>query len=58
MNKKITIEIDAMGGDNSPDKTIHGIQIFLEKNNSNDFLLNIFGDQKRIEEKYYVMNSL
>ena len=61
MNKKITIAIDAMGGDNSPDKTIHGIQIFLEKNNSNDFLLNIFGDQKRIEEKlkeYKVSSNL
>ena len=28
---KISIAIDAMGGDNSPDKTIEGIKIFLEK---------------------------
>jgi fatty acid/phospholipid biosynthesis enzyme len=31
MKKKITIAIDAMGGDNSPDKTIEGISIFLKK---------------------------
>ena len=46
MSKKITIAIDAMGGDNSPDKTIEGIKIFLDKNKSrNDFFLNIFGDK-------------
>ena len=31
MTKKITIAIDAMGGDNSPDKTINGVKLFLEK---------------------------
>ena len=52
MDKKITIAIDAMGGDNSPDKTIEGIKIFLDKNNSNqDFLLNIFGKEDIIKEK-------
>ena len=51
MTKKITIAIDAMGGDNSPDKTIEGISIFLKKNSkNNDFLLNIFGDQITIKE--------
>ena len=30
MTKKISIAIDAMGGDNSPDKTIKGIKFFLE----------------------------
>ena len=44
MSKTISIAIDAMGGDNSPDKTIHGIEIFLDKNKSKkDFILNIFG---------------
>ena len=43
MSKKISIAIDAMGGDNSPDKTLHGIKLFLDKNKSNkDFVLNIF----------------
>ena len=52
MSKKISIAIDAMGGDNSPDKTIEGIKIFLKKNDSkNDFLLNIFGNEKIIREK-------
>ena len=52
MSKKISIAIDAMGGDNSPDKTIEGVKIFLDKNKFNgDFLLNIFGDSKKINEK-------
>ena len=52
MSKKISIAIDAMGGDNSPDKTIEGVKIFLDKNKFNgDFLLNIFGDSKIINEK-------
>ena len=32
MSKKISIAIDAMGGDNSPDKTIEGLSFFLKKN--------------------------
>ena len=52
MTKKITIAIDAMGGDNSPDKTIEGVSFFLKKNLSkNDFLLNLFGDETKIIEK-------
>ena len=51
MTKIITIAIDAMGGDNSPDKTIEGISFFLKKNKNNDFLLNLFGDKNIIEEK-------
>ena len=49
MSKKISIAIDAMGGENSPTKTIEGINIFVKKNISNeDFLLNIYGDEKKI----------
>ncbi len=52
MSKKISIAIDAMGGDNSPDKTIEGIKLFIEKNkNKDDFLLNIFGRKEIIKEK-------
>ena len=52
MSKKISIAIDAMGGDNSPDKTIEGIKIFLQKNNSkDDFVLNIFGNEQTLKEK-------
>ena len=35
MTKKITIAIDAMGGENSPDKTIEGVHLFLKKNKKN-----------------------
>ena len=31
MNKKITIAIDAMGGENSPYKNIEGISLFIKK---------------------------
>ena len=62
MSKKITIAIDAMGGENSPDKTIEGIKIFLDKNKSrNDFFLNIFGDKDKIQgkiKKYNVHSNL
>ncbi len=51
MTKKITIAIDAMGGENSPIKTIDGVKIFLESNKKkNDFFLNIFGDKNKIDE--------
>tara|TARA_Y100000816_G_scaffold290796_1_gene280377 strand:- start:8720 stop:9754 length:1035 start_codon:yes stop_codon:yes gene_type:complete len=52
MQKKISIAIDAMGGDNSPNKTIEGIKIFLKKYKSEkDFILNIFGKEDIIQEK-------
>ncbi|MDC0433642.1 phosphate acyltransferase PlsX [Pelagibacteraceae bacterium] len=52
MEKKITIAIDAMGGDNSPDKTVQGIGFFLKKHSkNNDFFLNIYGDEKIINDK-------
>ena len=49
---KISIAIDAMGGDNSPYKTLEGIKIFLDKNkDKNDFILNIFGKEDIINKK-------
>ena len=49
MSNKISIAIDAMGGDNSPEKTIKGVKIFLEKNISqNDFIINLFGKENEI----------
>ena len=52
MSKKISIAIDAMGGDNSPDKTIEGVKIFLEKNKINkDFTLNLFGVEQELINK-------
>ena len=40
MTKKISIAIDAMGGDNSPNKTIEGIKLFLNKNRHFGFISN------------------
>ena len=60
MTKKITIAIDAMGGENSPDKTIEGVSIFLKKNAINDdFYLKLYGDEKKIIEKldFYKVSS-
>jgi len=52
MQKKISIAIDAMGGDNSPDKIIEGVKLFLKKNEfKNDYTLNIFGKLEVIEKK-------
>ena len=52
MTKKLTIAIDAMGGDHSPKKVIHGVEIFLKKNSTNsDFILHLFGDEGKINKE-------
>ena len=52
MNKKITIAIDAMGGENSPDKILKAVSLFNKKNNSkDDYVLHLFGDEKLIKAK-------
>ena len=52
MSKKISIAIDAMGGDNSPAKTIEGVSLFIKKNKiNNDFILNLFGKKDLIEKE-------
>ena len=52
MSKEIvTIAIDAMGGENSPQKTIEGLSIFLLKNkNQNDFF-NLYGNEEKISKE-------
>mgnify|MGYP000040929439 CR=1 FL=1 len=58
MNKQFNIAVDAMGGDNSPEKVLEGINMFL-KDNENSFI-NIFGDTKLINsqiKKYQNINS-
>ena len=44
MENKIVIAIDAMGGENSPNKTIAGLNIFLNKNKKKKglFLLSLW----------------
>ena len=52
MPEKISIAIDAMGGDNSPNKTIKGVKLFIDKNSkNNDFILNLFGKEKEIKDE-------
>ncbi len=49
MDKKICIAIDAMGGENSPNKNIEGIKFFYNKNKDrDDFFFNIFGDESKV----------
>ena len=60
MNNKIIIAIDAMGGEKSPNKTIQGLSIFLEKNKKKtDYFFNLYGDEKVInkELKKYKIKS-
>tara|TARA_B100001093_G_scaffold128748_1_gene121241 strand:+ start:254 stop:1288 length:1035 start_codon:yes stop_codon:yes gene_type:complete len=51
MTKKITIAIDAMGGENAPKKNIEGLNIFLKKIKSNDFFFHLYGDEQLIEKE-------
>jgi glycerol-3-phosphate acyltransferase PlsX len=51
MKDKITIAIDAMGGENAPTKTIYGLNIFLEKNKKKDVFFNLYGDKLLIEKE-------
>ncbi len=51
MNKKITIAIDAMGGENSPEKIIEAVYLFLKSNKQDDFEINLFGDSNIIKKK-------
>ncbi len=46
MSTRITLSLDAMGGDNAPEMVIEGIALALEKLPQVDFLL--FGDERRL----------
>ena len=48
MTNKVNIAIDAMGGENSPQKIIEGINISLKSNQENFFFL--YGQQDLIEK--------
>ena len=52
MTKKITIAIDAMGGENAPQKNIKGLKIFLDKNEKkNDFIIHLYGKENLINDE-------
>ena len=62
MKKKITIAIDAMGGENAPKKNIEGLNIFLSKNKfNNDFIIHLYGDENVLKKeisKFNISNDL
>ena len=47
-SSKTTIAVDVMGGDNSPFKTLKGIENFIYRKKDANFIL--LGDQKEIEK--------
>ena len=52
MDKKVKIAIDLMGGENSPDKNLDGIELFINRNkNINDYFFYLFGNEDLINEK-------
>ena len=58
MTQAITIAVDAMGGDNSPEKIIHGIS--THSSDSKNIFYNIFGNEKEILpllKKYPIKNG-
>jgi glycerol-3-phosphate acyltransferase PlsX len=57
MDKKITIAIDAMGGENSPRKNIEGLNLFLNKNKSkDDFYIYLYGDKNILDQELNKFN--
>ena len=51
-DKKLKISIDLMGGDNSPDKTLEGIDFFIKRyKEKNDYFFYLFGDSDSIIPK-------
>ena len=52
MKEKVKISIDLMGGENSPNKTLEGINLFMKRNNKiDDCFFYLFGEKKIVEEK-------
>ncbi len=52
MSEKVKIAIDLMGGDNSPDKNLEGINLFIKRNNKiKDYFFYLFGDENKINNK-------
>ena len=49
MSKHVKIAIDAMGGENSPEKIISGIEISLKSNKENFFYL--YGQKDKLEKE-------
>ena len=58
-DKKIKISIDLMGGDNSPNKTLEGIDLFLKRyKNENDYFFYLFGNSELVISKIKKLKNL
>tara|TARA_B100000029_G_scaffold237079_1_gene234116 strand:- start:85 stop:1131 length:1047 start_codon:yes stop_codon:yes gene_type:complete len=62
MKESIKISIDLMGGENSPDKILEGIDLFIKRNNKiTDCFFYFFGDESKINKKIkkykYIKNN-
>jgi len=61
MKDKVVIAIDAMGGENSPNKNIEGLNLFFKKNRGKkDYFFKLYGDEKKIKEelkKYKILKE-
>ncbi len=52
MSEKVVIAIDAMGGDDAPQKNIKGLGLFLKANkNNHDYLIKVYGDEAKIKKE-------
>ncbi len=59
MVKKIKISIDLMSGENSPNKTLEGIDLFIKRNKSyDDFFFYLCGDENIINDKIKKFTTL
>ena len=59
MTEKVKIAIDLMGGENSPEKNLEGLSIFVKRNpNINDYFFLLFGDETKINQKILKYKNL
>ena len=57
MTKKITIAIDAMGGENSPRKNLEGLNLFLKKKNKiDDYFFILYGNEDVLNKEILKQN--
>tara|TARA_A100001015_G_scaffold15679_1_gene18318 strand:+ start:1393 stop:2424 length:1032 start_codon:yes stop_codon:yes gene_type:complete len=60
MSKKFNIAVDAMGGDNAPEKVLAGINLFFKENKKHDVNFNLYGNESDIKKtinKYKNINK-
>ena len=56
---KVKISVDLMGGDNSPEKTLEGIDLFVKRyKNKNDYFFYLFGDLNKVNAKIKKLKHL